>query len=87
MSETVNATNERWWISNPGSVPITIGDIPAVPTIYPGMRENILRFADKETIAQSISLAQALKIGLLVLSKEFAVDYTPIESIEADEVS
>jgi hypothetical protein len=88
MSNTLitNSDNrDKWIITNVYSKPLSIGDLPNVPTINPGQSFDILNYASREKISQSKAFAYMTIKGWLSLTKtQFGVE-TSIPSSEAAE--
>lgn len=63
---------ERWWLINNTSRDLTIGDIPELPVIPPGKREDALLHTSKERIGQSSFLSSLLSSNAVDLIKENA---------------
>lgn len=60
---------EHWWVTNVTQKPLTIGDLPKVPTLVPGKVEDVLAHVSREEASESTDLASMLGNGWLTLSK------------------
>jgi len=60
---------ESWTVKNHTSKNLSIGDLPRVPVMRKNMQINLLKFATKSDINQSVNLKQMLDIGWLKLTK------------------
>ncbi len=60
---------ETWTVKNQTKKNLSIGDLSLVPVMRPGMQMNLLKFATKTEINQSVNLKQMLDVGWLKLIK------------------
>jgi len=68
-ANTNDNKREFWWVKNLTSKILTIGDLPKIPSLSPGQRADLLRFASRDLIAQSKDLPSLVKNGWLSLTK------------------
>ena len=63
---------EKWLVKNRTNKRINIGDLLLVPTFQPGQTHDLLKFENKETIANSKVLRTLIKKGWLGFIRERA---------------
>ena len=61
---------ESWFVTNRTNSPFNIGDLPLVPTLYPGKPVDLLRYYPREKISHSIILTNLVKARKLRLVKK-----------------
>jgi len=61
---------ESWYVKNLTKKNINIGDLPAIPTIKPGKRIDILKFYSKEKVGHSKVLIKLVKARIISFDKQ-----------------
>ena len=85
MSQTFGNDRELWIVANTGTRPISIGDLPKIPTINPGSAVNVLRYYDKDIITQSKVLLSGMNSGILSMIKKIDSASSAITAVQTND--